>query len=207
MSARDAMAPPPGGGGVWDEIRRRAAELERWEAPAVDLAALWRRRALELAADVDRAADREEALRVVVVRLGPDRYGVRLGSLVEIQKVGRVTRVPGAPAHVTGVINQRGRVLTVLDLRPLLGLPAAEAGPKARILVVEGAGMTVGVLAEEVEEVVEVPAAEVKPALAGGRGAGEDFVTGIVAHRGQMVVLLDCHRLLRAPNLVVEETV
>ena len=203
MSGQPGTTPP--GSGVWEEIRRRIAALEREERPVEDLAALWKRRALELAADVGREIERGAVLRAVVVRFGADRYGIRITSVREILKVGRVTAVPGVPQHVAGVINLRGTVLTVLDVRSLLGLEPVAVGAPARILVLEGAGMTVGLLAEEVEEILEVPAAQVKPPITAARGAADDLAAGIVAHRGQMVVLLDIERMLRAPRLAVDE--
>ena len=196
---------------LWSEIRRRIEELDRGieeMATGEELAEVWERRALELARDVDREADRGESLKIVVFRLGADRYAVRITSVLEIQKVGRITPLPTAPAFVTGVINLRGVVLSVLDLRAFFGLEQVLVGEGARILVAEGGGMTVGLLVEQVEEITDVPAAEVRPPLAPSKGIAEDYVSGIVALRGgQMVVLVDLDRILRNPRIVVDEAV
>lgn len=195
---------------LWAEIRRRIEELDRGIEELADgeaLSEVWERRALDLAQDVDREGDRGEHFKIVVFRLGADRYAVRITSVLEIQKVGRVTPLPTAPSFVVGVINLRGVVLSVLDLRAFFGLEQVLVGEGARILVVEGGGMAVGLLVEQVEEIADTPAAEVKPPLAPAKGIAEDYVSGIVALRGQMVVLVDLERVLRNPRIVVDEAV
>jgi purine-binding chemotaxis protein CheW len=111
------------------------------------------------------------------------------------------------PPFVAGVVNLRGAILSVVDLRAFFGLEPVPAGERARILVAEAPGMTVGLVVEQVEEIADVPAGEVKPPLAPARGIAEDYVAGIVALRGQMVVLIDLERVLRNPRIVVDEAV
>ncbi|HWR97942.1 MAG TPA: chemotaxis protein CheW [Candidatus Methanoperedens sp.] len=192
---------------LWVEIRRRIEALERPAPAAEDLPALWHRRAVELAAAPDPALEGAERLALVLVRAGAERCALPVGAVREIQRAGRITPVSTAPSFVRGVVNLRGVVLAVLDLPALLGLEAATAGPEARILVVEGGGMTVGLLVERIEGIVEVPAAEVAPPLGSGRGIAEEAVTGIVPHGGGMVVLLDVEKVLGAPRVVVDEGV
>ena len=193
---------------LWADIRRRIEELERAEPEAeADLAGLWHRRAVELAEAPDRDRERGEQLPLVVVRLGSDRYAVPITSVREIQRVGRITRVSTAPAFVSGVINLRGVILAVLDLRVVFGLEAGPVGEGARILIAESGGAVVGVLVERIEEIVDVPSAEVRPPLAPAKGAVEDYVSGIAAHGGTMVVLIDLDKVLSNPRIVVDEAV
>ncbi len=193
---------------LWVEIRRRIESLEHGApAPAEDLPALWRRRAIELAEAPDRDREIGEVHTLVVLRLGADRYAVRITSVREIQRVGVVTPVSTAPAFVRGVINLRGNILALLDLRVFFGLEPATIGEGARILIAEGAGMVLGLLVEEVAEIVDVPAAEIKPPLAPAKGIAEDYVAGIAALGSQMVVLIDLEKVLRNPRIIVEETV
>jgi purine-binding chemotaxis protein CheW len=195
---------------LWGEIRRRIEQLDAGAgaAPAAeDLAALWRRRAMELAEAPDRDREAGEMLTLVVLRLGADRYAVPITSVREILRVGRFTPVGTAPAFVLGVINLRGVILTVLDLRVFFGLETGPVGDDARILVAEGGGMAVGILVEQVEEIVDLPAARVKPPLSPAKGLVEDYVVGIAAHGEQMVVLIDLEKVLRNPRIIVDEVV
>lgn len=195
---------------TWGEIRRRIALLEREvriEPDAAELAALWRRRAAELAGAPDRDSEAGETLTLVVLRLGNDRYAVPITAVREILRVGRVTPVSTAPAFVHGVINLRGVILAVLDLRVFFGIDPGPAGEGARIVVAEGGGMTVGIIVEQVEGIVDLAAAEVKPPLPSAKGVAEDYVAGIAAPGGQMVVLIDLDKVLRNPRIVVDEAV
>jgi purine-binding chemotaxis protein CheW len=195
---------------VWGEIRRRIEQLERaMSAPAEpeDLAGVWHRRAVELAEAPDRDREAGEMLTLVVLRLGDDRYGVPITAVREILRVGRVTPVSTAPAFVHGVINLRGVVVAVLDLRVFFGIEPGPTGENARIVVAEGGGLSVGVLVEQVEEIIDVPAAQVKPPLPSAKGIAEDYVAGIATLDGQMVVLIDLEKVLRNPRIIVDEAV
>jgi purine-binding chemotaxis protein CheW len=195
---------------VWGEIRQRIAQLERAvqsEPDPAELAALWRRRALELAAAPDRDREAGEMLTLVVLRLGNDCYAVPITAVREILRVGRVTPVSPAPAFVHGVINLRGVVVAVLDLRVFFGIEPGPAGDAARIVVAEGGGMSVGILVERIEEIIDLPATEVKPPLPSAKGIAEDYVAGIAAPGGRMIVLIDLDKVLRNPRIVVDEAV
>jgi len=195
---------------VWGDIRRRIERLDSGtgaESPAEDLTALWRRRAIDLAEAPDRDREVGELLTLVLLRLGADRYAVPITSVREILRVGSLTTVSTAPAFVLGVINLRGVIMTVLDLRVFFGLETGPVGADARILIAEGAGMVVGILVEQVEEIVDLPAAQVKPPLSSAKGIVEDYVVGIAAHGEQMVVLIDLEKVLRNPRIVVDEVV
>ena len=195
---------------VWGEIRRRIAQLDlgsRAAPAAEDLTALWRRRAIELSEAPDRDLEPGELLTLVQLRLGADRYAVPITSVREILRVGRLTPVGAAPAFVLGVINLRGVIMTVLDLRVFFGLEPGPVGAEARIIIAEGGGMAVGILVEQVEEIVDLPAALVKPPLTPAKGMVEDYVVGIAAHGGQMVVLIDLEKVLSNPRIIVDEVV
>lgn len=93
----------------------------------------------------------------VVMRLGAGRYGVCAPDVAEVVAVPPVTRVPGTPAWVVGVANWRGHVLPLVDLRSLLGLPVSPLPSSARLVVVSVDDVEVGVVAEAVAGLVDVP--------------------------------------------------
>jgi len=195
---------------VWEEVRRRIEQLDRaaHAAPAAeDLSALWHQRAIDLAEAPDRDLEGGELLTLVLLRLGADRYAVPITAVREILPLGRLTPVSTAPAFILGVINLRGVIMTVLDLRVFFGLEPGPVGAAARIIIAEGGGLVVGFLVEQVEEIVDLPAAQIKPPLPPAKGLIEDYVVGIAAHGGQMVVLIDLEKVLRNPRIVVDEVV
>ena len=99
----------------------------------------------------------------VVVRLGGGRFALPMDAVAEVGRTPSVTRVPGTPAWVSGVTNWRGRILGVLDLRLLLGVPA-DAGD-GRLVVLARGGVAVGVVAERVDGVLVVDPEALEPAL------------------------------------------
>src|SRR3954463_4839967 len=123
-----------------------------------------------VAAPADVAAD---AGTGVVVRFGAGRYAVPMSAIAEVGRVARVTRVPGVPIWVAGVSNWRGRILPVVDLRPLLGVPATDVGDDARLVVTGDESVSVGLLVEGVDGVATVPAGDLDapPATVGSDAA------------------------------------
>lgn len=103
----------------------------------------------------------------VIVRLGGSRFALPMEAVAEVGRLPGFTRVPGTPPWVAGVANWRGRVLGVLDLRPLLDLPM-EPGSRsrgARLVVLSNAGVQVGVLADGVDGVLDVDGDQLEPTL------------------------------------------
>jgi purine-binding chemotaxis protein CheW len=100
----------------------------------------------------------------VVVRLGGGRFALPMEAVAEVGRTPYVTRVPGTPAWVTGVTNWRGRILGVIDLRVLLGVPEAGDG-EGRLVVLHQGAATVGVVAERVDGVMEVDEERLEPTL------------------------------------------
>ncbi len=104
-----------------------------------------------------RSADADPAERAtgVLVGLGGARYAVDLAAVAEVVVVPAVTRVPGAPDWLAGVVNWRGRVLAVVDLRPLVGVVPAPVTRSARVVVLSSADVEAGLLVEEVSGLLD----------------------------------------------------
>lgn len=108
----------------------------------------------------------DQAVEVVVVRLGGCRYALPMTAVAEVGRPPGLTRVPGLPSWVAGVANWRGRVLGVLDLRPLLTADASSLDRRARLVVLTRGAVTVGLLTEGVEGTLWVDPEALEPALA-----------------------------------------
>jgi purine-binding chemotaxis protein CheW len=132
------------------------------------------------------------ARRLVVFRLGDRSYAIELDAVREILRPRATTRLPGAPAAVLGLVNVRGRIVTVVDLATALGLRAAPA-PGAVMLVEHGPKL-VGAAVDEVLEVQRAPDPGAEPA--GPAAAAAGTVHALETHEGEVVVVLDIHDLL-----------
>jgi purine-binding chemotaxis protein CheW len=133
--------------------------------------------------------------QVVVFELGSEQYGVAIGQVREVIRLPAITAVPRAPAHVHGVINLRGRVIPVIDLRARLGLPDDGRRPAARLVVVEVGGVTVGTAVDAVSDVVRVPRSTVEPAGATTLADEPVHVRGVARLDDRRVTLLDLTRI------------
>ncbi len=124
----------------------------------------------------------------LTLMLGKEEYGVAVRDVREIVGPMPITPVPGTAAHVLGVVNLRGKVVPVLDLRIRLGLPPIEVGPRSCVVVCQGVGHAlVGLLVDTVVEVLTVRTQDVEPppTMAGAE------VQGLAKVKGRVVILLD----------------
>ncbi len=145
---------------------------------------------------LDKPSPISQDEQIVVFRLGPELYGVDIFRVSEIVRPQATTRLPQSESHVRGLIDLRGKTIPVLDLGSRLGLPAAEASDKSRVVVVEGETGLVGLAVDEVREVLTIDAAQTEaPPAAAGQGSGE-YVRGVTKRADRLIVLLDLDRAL-----------
>jgi purine-binding chemotaxis protein CheW len=117
---------------------------------------------------------------VVVVRLGGSRYALPMQAVAEVGRPPGLTRVPGVPAWLAGVANWRGRVLAVLDLRPLLESSSGELDRRARLVVLHRGGVPVGLLTEGVEGTHMLEPEQIEASLAHLPGTAAELLVGQV---------------------------
>src|SRR6476660_3506879 len=135
-----------------------------------------------------------EERQLVVFQLGAELYGVEIARVHEIIRLQTVTRVPRAPSFVEGVINLRGKVIPVVDLRRRFGLPSAEHTRSTRIVVVEIGDQVVGIVVDGVSEVLRVNTATVEPPSPVVAGVDSEYLHGIAKLPERLVILLDLDR-------------
>jgi chemotaxis signal transduction protein len=132
----------------------------------------------------------------ILIRLGSSRYAVAMADVAEVAAVPGVTRVPGSPPWLSGVANWRGRMLPILDLRPLLATPTVPLASSARLLVLARDDVVVGLVVEAVPGVHDGDLDELAPAPPTlGPDAGL-LVLGQLADRGGPVAVLDAGAVL-----------
>ena len=137
---------------------------------------------------------------VVVVRLGGSRYALPMSSVAEVGRPPALTRVPGVPPWLAGVANWRGRVLAVLDLRPLLAASGQELDRRARLVVLHRAGVPVGLLTEGVEGTRVLDHDHVEPSLAHLPGSAAELLTGQTTDAGGPCGVVDLDAVFRLPD-------
>ncbi|RME37477.1 MAG: chemotaxis protein CheW [Planctomycetota bacterium] len=134
-------------------------------------------------------------LQIVSFRLANETYGVDIHHVQEIILIGRITEMPQVPPYVRGLINLRGNVIPVLDLRVRFGLPVAEQTDDSRIIVLNVDGKTMGVMVDAVEEVLRIQSAQIDTAPPGMAGVGKEYVRGLVNVNDHLLILLDVEKV------------
>ena len=143
-------------------------------------------------------------LHIVGFKVGRETYGVPITSLHEIVRVPDITAVPDAPDYLEGVINLRGKIVSVMDLRKRFGEKDTKLRRQNRILVVEHAGRLAGLIVDSASEVLKIPADAVEAPPAVFQEGGLNCVTGLGKVGGRLVVLLDMSKLLAPASLQVK---
>ena len=143
------------------------------------------------------ANDQAREEQLVVFELASESYGVEISRVQEIDRMERVTAVPHAPMFVEGVINLRGRITPVVDLRSRFGLPKTEATPLTRVVVVKAANEEwVGLVVDAVSEVLRIQTSAIEPPSAMVTTTDSGFLRGIAKLDNRLIILLDLEHVL-----------
>lgn len=145
------------------------------------------------------AQDGENTRQFLSFTLGEEEYGVDIMQVREVKGWSNTTRLPNAPDYVRGVLNLRGMILPVYDLRMRFSGEWTEVTPTHVNVIIAVGGRTIGLLADAVSDIITVESSEVKPAPdAYSASADSRFIHGLIALERRMVVLLDVERLISA---------
>src|SRR6516225_2217067 len=142
----------------------------------------------------------EKDLQVVGFRIGNETYGVRIASVREIVRVPEITAVPSAPDLIEGVINLRGKIIPVMDLRKRFGQTDIQPDKKNRILVVELENKLIGLIVNTASEVLKIPPSEIEAPGSVFADSDSSYVTGVGKLKGRLIILLDISKLLHRPE-------
>jgi purine-binding chemotaxis protein CheW len=137
-----------------------------------------------------------ELLQLVSFKIGNEEFGVDILNVHEINKMTQITKVPNAPEFVEGVINLRGRVIPIIDLRTRLGMEKKEQDKDTRIIVVEISKRTVGFIVDAVREVLRIPTniTEAPPDLV--TGVNSEFIKSVGKLEDRLLILIDLEKVL-----------
>jgi len=140
--------------------------------------------------------DGSQLLQLVSFMIGKEEYGVDILLVQEIIRMLQVTKVPNAPDFVDGVINLRGRIIPVIDLRCKLGIERKEHDKNTRIVVVEVSGKTVGFIVDAVTEVLRIPESitEAPPEIV--TGINSEFIKAVGKLEDRLLILIDIEKVL-----------
>ncbi|RXS95144.1 chemotaxis protein CheW [Silvibacterium dinghuense] len=153
------------------------------------------------------AGEQEQTLQYLTFTLDDHDYGLELFKIQEIRGYAPITPIPNLPPHVRGVMNLRGTVLPVIDLRMKFRLPAIEYNKFTVIVIALVEEKVVGLLVDAISDVLQVSSSSMRPAPDFGTAVDTQFIHGVFQARDHLVVALNLERLLTEGELTLPEMV
>jgi purine-binding chemotaxis protein CheW len=145
---------------------------------------------------LSEGGDKSVATELISFAIGSDQYGVDIMAVREIKGWSEITHLPKQPDYVRGVLNLRGVMVPIIDLRCRFGQGLTEATPMHIVIIVQVEDMQVGLLADRVLDIVSFEASQVQPVPRAVQSARIDFLSGLVTVEGGMIAIIDLHNLL-----------
>jgi purine-binding chemotaxis protein CheW len=158
-------------------------------------------------ADHAKQNRQDDLEQMVTFNLGPEVFGVNILQVQEINRMVEITAVPHSESYVEGIINLRGKVIPIMDLRKKFGLPEKTRDNHTRIIVVDVSGETVGLVVDSVSEVLRVQSGTLEDApklVTGGTHSGADYIRSVAKLEDRLLIYLDLDKIISSS--VIPET-
>ena len=160
-----------------------------------------KRRAQTLAKSTAPRAEKH-TIEAVRFRLADEAYGIELGFIREVLPLGPLTFIPGIPEHISGIINVRGEIISVMDLKPLFGLEASVSPENQYVLIIAAPAMAFGILADQILGVRQIRPETLQSSIPTLTGVRADYLKGVDATG---LIMLDAQKMLTDERLVVND--
>ncbi len=193
----------------WGEVHRRLeitrAVIDRaWVPEPATVKRILRERAQALARPPAQPEAADARVEVVEFLLAYERYAVESSYVREVYPLDHLTPLPCTPAFVLGIVNLRGAMLSVIDIKKFFDLPEKGLTDLNKVIVLESGGMHFGILADAIAGVRRLPVGAIQPTLPTLTGIREEYLKGVTPER---TVILDAEKLLTDEKIVVQEQV
>ena len=193
----------------WDEIKSKVASLQEViEQKEVLLPekkrSLLKKRAQALALQENDETGQQECIEIIVFRLAYETYGIETAFVREVYPLKDMTTLPGTPSFVMGIINVRGQIVSVIDLKNFFNLPEKGLGELNKVIIMCNERMEFGILADVVEGTQSVALKEIMAAPPSVIGIGKKYLKGVTKEH---IVLLEAESILNDEKIIVNEKV
>jgi purine-binding chemotaxis protein CheW len=146
---------------------------------------------------VTASAPASQALEILVFTLGKEEYGVDIQKVQELRGYEAVTAIANAPDYFKGVVNLRGNIVPIIDMRMMLGLGQPTYDQFTVVVILNIGTTTMGMVVDSVSDVTQLASDQIKPPPDSGKSSELEFVTGLGLLEGRMLILVDIDRLMR----------
>jgi purine-binding chemotaxis protein CheW len=192
----------------WTEVHRRIGRLQQsingnWQPDAEHIQTILHERARDLAAPLESESAAQQFVELIEFSLARERYGIASAFVREVYPLTHLTPVPCTPDFVLGIINVRGEIISVIDIRKFFALPAAGLTDLNKVIILHNSKMIFGVLADFIVDVRAIALTAIQPASNIG-GIRADYLAGVTA---EGMAVIDTEKLLADKNIVIDENV
>lgn len=190
-------------GDIYNRLEAAGRAIERgWEPAQEDKKKILKARAKELAVEQAGEEDAGESIEVVEFLVAYERYGIESSYVREVYPLRDLTPLPGAPAFVTGIVNVRGRITSVVDIKKFFDIPDKGLGDFNKLVIIRSEGMELSILADVILGIRKIRANEMQTSLPTLTGIREDYLRGVTSDG---LVVLDAEKILTDKGIVVDE--
>jgi purine-binding chemotaxis protein CheW len=192
----------------WNEVRRRVGIAQEkidkgWQLSPEEKKQILKARAISLARETKTDAIQESA-EMIEFRLSDEKYAIESRFVREVYPLKELTPLPCTPAFVLGIINLRGQIISVIDIKKFFELPEQGLSDLNRAIIVQNGQMEFGILADAIQGVRILPLEEIQPPPSTLTGIRASYLKGITK---EGLVVLDIQRMLADPKMIVDEKV
>jgi len=151
--------------------------------------------------NIEESQSKKNMLRVLAFKLGDETYCVEIHQVKTVVKPGQISRVPNTPEFVLGIMNLRGEVLSIIDIRYFFGLEANQKPKDLRVLVTDAAGANTGIMVDGINEAIDIDPSMVQPPLATLKTKTVEYTKGQIQIGDDILILLDLEKILRSEDI------
>jgi purine-binding chemotaxis protein CheW len=148
-----------------------------------------------------------EEFQLILFELGSTLYGINIENVSEIDKIEEITPLPKAPSFIEGIINLRGNVVPVIDLRKRFGMKKVERTKKSKIIVLILGKRLFGIIVDSVHEVVSIPSEDVEPSLPLTSGLKAEFINSIGKFNDKLIIILEIENIIKSSESIKLEEI
>lgn len=163
---------------------------------------IMKERARKLGRETEDKTTQRAFTEIIVFRLASETYGIETKFVREVFPLKDFTPLPGTPPFVLGIVNVRGQIFSILDIKKFFNLPVNGLGNLNKLIIIHNKRMEFGILADEIEGMQNIVLDELQPALPTHTGIREDYLLGITVDR---LIVLDADKLLSDKKIVINE--
>lgn len=149
----------------------------------------------------------DQEIRLTIFTVGEEEYAINIMKVVEILRPQKVTRIPNTPDFIEGLINLRGKVIPVIDLRKRFGIKSTPGHENERTLLTRVGGEIVGLLVDDVREVCILPKSDIVPPPTMVKGIRTEYLEGVGKIGERLIIILNLDKILSTEEMLLLETI